>query len=60
MLAIEKLRALCQQVNDYKHIVIKMTSKSRARDFYDIHNLATSFGIDFTTKENVELTKLIF
>ncbi len=60
MLAIEKLRALCQQVTDYKDIVIKMTSKSRARDFYDIHNLATSFGIDFTTEENVELAKLIF
>lgn len=60
MLAIEKLRALCQQVADYKDVVLRMTFKSRARDFYDIHNLVTSFTIDFSLNENIELTNLIF
>ncbi len=60
MLALEKLRALCQQDSRYKDIVIAMTAKSRARDFYDIHNLTTSFEIDFKSKENIELLKQIF
>lgn len=60
MLAIEKLRALCQQVPDYKDIVISITPKSRARDFYDIYNITQSFNIDYTIPENVELCKHIF
>ena len=60
MLAIEKLRALCQQVNGYKDIVVRMTKKSRARDFYDIFNLTESFKLDFTTGENVQLINDIF
>lgn len=60
MLAIEKLRALCQQNPKYKSVVYRMTSKSRARDFYDIYNVNESFNIDFTSAENIDLCKLIF
>jgi predicted nucleotidyltransferase component of viral defense system len=61
MLAIEKLRALCQQTVGYKAIIGSMTPKSRARDFYDIYNILQSFpGIDVTSPQNVELTRLIF
>jgi predicted nucleotidyltransferase component of viral defense system len=60
MLAIEKLRALCQQVEEYKEIVIVMTKKSRARDFYDIYNLTESFNIDFNRAENSQLLTNIF
>lgn len=60
MLAIEKLRALCQQIPAYKEIVFSMTPKSRARDFYDIYNLTTSFSIDYKTSENMELMMHIF
>lgn len=60
MIAIEKLRALCQQVGEYKEIVKSMTPKSRARDFYDIYNLTDYFGLDYTTNENIELMKNIF
>lgn len=60
MLVIEKLRAVCQQVQEYKAIVIKMTPKSRSRDFYDIHTLLTSFPIDLGTPKNQSLAKLIF
>lgn len=60
MLALEKVRAICQQDNEYKHIIISMTQRPRARDFYDIHNLYTTFKLDFTTAENVEMIKHIF
>lgn len=60
MLAIEKLRALCQQVPDYKEIIYSMTSKSRARDFYDIYNLTNAFSIDYSLPQNVELCQNIF
>lgn len=60
MLALEKLRALCQQIPDYKEVVLSMASRSRARDFYDIYNLTQSFSIDFKSSENVELCRHIF
>jgi predicted nucleotidyltransferase component of viral defense system len=34
MIAIEKMRAICQQMPDYPHTG---TKKARARDFYDVH-----------------------
>ena len=60
MIAIEKLRAICQQVSAYKEIVKHMTPKSRARDFYDIFNLMQHFSIDFRSKENIALARDIF
>jgi hypothetical protein len=60
MIVIEKIRALCQQVEEYKAVVGRMTSKSRARDFYDIHNMCTHYKIDLSTKENQELMRHIF
>jgi len=60
MLAIEKLRALCQQNPKYKDIVLRMTPKSRARDFFDIYNINGSFTIDFKSEENVKLCQDIF
>lgn len=60
MLAIEKIRALCQQSPEYRSIVRSMTSKSRARDFYDIYNLSESFSIDYCLPANIELMQHIF
>lgn len=60
MIVLEKLRAICQQSKEYNKIIGSMTSKSRARDFYDIHNILESFKIDFTTKEIHELAICIF
>lgn len=60
MIAIEKARALCQQNFKYRDIVYSMTAKSRARDFYDFHNLVETFGIDLKKQDNVELFRLIF
>lgn len=59
MIISEKIRALCQQVDEYKEIVKTMTSKSRARDFFDIYILIKHFKVDLTTVENIELLKHI-
>jgi predicted nucleotidyltransferase component of viral defense system len=59
MIVCEKIRAICQQVPDYKEIVMSMTPKSRARDFFDIHTLITHFGVDLTKTENLDLLKNI-
>lgn len=60
MLALEKVRALCQQNPGYADIIKSNNRKSRARDFYDIHNLITSFDIDFTVPRIKELAYNIF
>jgi predicted nucleotidyltransferase component of viral defense system len=60
MLALEKIRALCQQNARYIDVVYSMTAKSRARDFYDIHNLATSFALKFDSAADIEILSHIF
>ncbi len=57
MIVIEKLRAICQQMEEYTN---KSPAAPRARDFFDIHETVTKRAIDLTTKENLELMRLIF
>lgn len=57
MIAIEKLRAICQQMPEYTH---RGRRYPRARDFYDIHSAVTKLGIDLATDENLELAQHIF
>ncbi|MCU0432695.1 MAG: nucleotidyl transferase AbiEii/AbiGii toxin family protein [Bacteroidia bacterium] len=59
MLVLEKLRALCQQTEEYRALV-PISIKSRARDFFDIHTLVTHFNLDFNTDENIALARNIF
>lgn len=57
MLAIEKLRALCQQLPGYS---LQTTPRPRARDFFDIHTIITRGNVDITTPENRDLVRNIF
>jgi predicted nucleotidyltransferase component of viral defense system len=57
MIAIEKLRALCQQMAEYPH---RSRGHGRARDFYDIYSILSLGKVVLNTKENVELLKAIF
>jgi hypothetical protein len=57
MIAIEKLRAICQQMPDY---TLGSHGSVRARDFYDIYRVITTAGIDISTSENIEVAKHIF
>lgn len=57
MIAIEKLRAICQQMSAY---TARPHKTARARDFYDIHAIVTEKGIDVTTEANKALMGAIF
>lgn len=56
MIAIEKLRAICQQMEAYS---MKKYRNPRARDFYDIHLIAAE-GTDLTLPEHRSLLAPIF
>ncbi len=51
MIASEKVRAICQQMEAYRSIVKSSSRRPRARDFFDIHYLVTKGGVDLTTEE---------
>ncbi len=57
MLAIEKIRAICQQMPEYRARVAKT---ARARDFYDIHAIIEESKIDLADRGNLELAIQIF
>lgn len=60
MVVFEKLRALCQQIPEYKTIIPSQKSRPRARDFYDIHLIMEDHKINPGNSENLELIKNIF
>jgi len=57
MIAIEKLRAICQQMKDYP---LRKHHQPRARDFYDIHLIITEGKLDFASAELAELVRPVF
>lgn len=57
MIASEKLRAICQQMPDYK---LFRTKRPRARDFYDIYEIVNENGIDLTAAKNRATLSAIF
>jgi|WetSurMetagenome_2_1015567.scaffolds.fasta_scaffold20078_4 predicted nucleotidyltransferase component of viral defense system len=60
MLAIEKLRAICQQMPEYCEIVSSKSQSARARDFYDIFLIIETFMINICNQDNKNLIKIIF
>jgi len=56
MIAAEKLRAICQQMDGYEG---RRNKKPRARDFYDIHAVVRS-GVVLTAPENKDLVRAAF
>jgi Nucleotidyl transferase AbiEii toxin, Type IV TA system len=62
MLACEKLRAICQQTEEYG-IIVKRSARPpapRARDFVDIHLLMRHFGFDLAVAEHWPLIRATF
>lgn len=57
MIALEKLRAICQQHPAY---TFRVNKTPRARDFYDIYAIVTERSIELATPENLALLDLIF
>jgi hypothetical protein len=57
MIAVEKLRPICQQMPEY---TLRSRASPRARDFYDIWRVITATSLNLTAPEIVELAKHIF
>jgi predicted nucleotidyltransferase component of viral defense system len=57
MLSLEKLRAICQQMDEYP---IQQNRSPRARDFYDIFVVLDQGKVDWATQECIELASNIF
>ena len=57
MIALEKLRAICQQMPEY---VLQRRPSARARDFYDIHSVVSLTGMNLSSQANLELVRHIF
>ena len=57
MIAVEKLRAICQQLPDYE---LNYFRTARARDFYDIHEIVNTKNIDLHSDANLQLIKDMF
>lgn len=52
MIAIEKLRAICQQMPGYEE---RTKKTARARDFYDIREVCQSSSVDLASEPNLTL-----
>ena len=57
MIAVEKLRAICQQMSEYRLVRNK---RPRARDFYDIDRILTERSLDWSRPEHLQLVRDVF
>ena len=60
MIVFEKVRAICQQMPEYRAIIETMRPAPRARDFFDIYMLLNKFPFDIYEESNVNLLRAIF
>lgn len=60
MLACEKIRAICQQDPDYRKRLGSRPGSQRARDFFDIHFLSTTYDIDWESSTTFDLLRSMF
>jgi predicted nucleotidyltransferase component of viral defense system len=60
LIAIEKLRAICQQMEEYRAIVPTVTRSPRARDFFDIYTIVSTMKIDLLSTENRDVLGGVF
>lgn len=57
MIAAEKLRAICQQMDGYP---LNAHPRPRARDFYDIYAIVTERGVNFSHPDFQDLVRHMF
>lgn len=57
MIAVEKVRAICQQMEGYEPV---KTPRPRPRDFFDIFAIIQRHPIDFAKEETHELVRAMF
>jgi predicted nucleotidyltransferase component of viral defense system len=57
MIVLEKLRAICQQMEEYPH---RGHPTARARDFYDIDQIFRATQMELASPDNLETCRAIF
>jgi hypothetical protein len=57
MLSLEKLRAICQQMEEYP---MQRNRSPRARDFYDIYVVLSEGKVEWARRECLDLARSIF
>ena len=57
LIAIEKLRAICQQMPEYP---LRGHRKPRGRDFYDIYTVISETNLDLGAREYLDILKQVF
>jgi len=60
MIVAEKLRAICQQSDEYRKFVKSSFKTARARDFFDIYSVIERYNIDIADQYMIDLIKNIF
>jgi hypothetical protein len=60
MIVFEKVRAVCQQMPEYRAIIKTLIPSPRSRDFFDIYMLLNKFPVDICDENNVKILKAIF
>jgi predicted nucleotidyltransferase component of viral defense system len=60
MLVLEKIRAICQQIPEYRDIVRSHAPSPRARDFFDIYIITQNYPIDLSDERIVNMLEIIF
>lgn len=60
MLVLEKLRAICQQIPEYREMVKSHDPVPRARDFFDIYIITQKFPIDMNNQRIKDMLIAIF
>ncbi len=60
LLALEKIRAICQQTGEFMLIVPKPGIKGRAKDFFDIYCLCQTFNLNLLSTESINKLKEVF
>ncbi|MEW6684531.1 MAG: nucleotidyl transferase AbiEii/AbiGii toxin family protein [Nitrospirota bacterium] len=58
----EKLRALCQQMEEYKQIIPTIHRRPRPRDFFDVYSVLrdSTISVDIYAKENLDILRYVF
>jgi len=60
MIVLEKARAICQQIPEYRDIVKMRPATARARDFFDIYTLMEYFNINLNESGTKDVLTTIF
>jgi hypothetical protein len=60
MIVMEKLRAICQQTDEYRQIVRSHKPVPRPKDFFDIYTVTSEYMINLFNEENLQMLKTIF